>query len=570
MAGGTLTNAEIARALLQLADAWDAAEGRQLGYRARALRVGARAIDALDRPAIDLHAQGTLTKVKGVGQGIARRVEELARTGALKELQELGPRTPALGALLAVRGIGPKTARLLHAELGVTSLDDLEAAVRAGGLDGLPGLGARKSEQILRAIDRARSAKGRVRLERAERETGWVVDRLRRVPGVVEAARAGSFRRRADTVGDVNVLVATTDPAAAVEAILTAGSVSGVLTRDEGRAAVTLHSGLRLDLRTVPPPLWGAALVTFTGSRAHVEALRARGVLLDDTTPFADEEAVYRAAGLPWIPPELREGKGEIEAALRGALPRLLELADLRGDLHMHTDETDGRATLKEMVEAARALGREYIAITDHSQNLKMVRGLDADRLREQGRQIRELEEELGGSIRVLRGIEADILQDGSIDLGPEVLAELDWVIGSVHSHFQMPRKEQTERIIKAMESGQIDVVGHPTGRILEHRPPYDLDMEALVATGARTGVALELDAYPDRLDLSDVHCRMAAEAGAWLTLDSDSHAVSHLRHLGAGVDVARRGWVEPRHVLNTRPLGEFLEIRDSRRRPRV
>jgi DNA polymerase (family X) len=303
----------------------------------------------------------------------------------------------------------------------------------------------------------------------------------------------------------------------------------------------------------------------------------ARGLLINEYGVFdqrgdgerlcgLDEAEVFAAVGLPWIPPELREDKGEIEAALAGRLPRLVERADMRGDLHMHTTETDGRNSLEEMVLAAAELGREYIAITDHSLNLTLTNGLSPERLAEQGRQIDELNERFCGRPRILRGIEADILPDGSVDLGPEVLSTLDWVIGSVHGQFNLPRAEQTARIVAAMESGLIDVLGHPTGRLLEDRPPYDVDLEAIVAAAARTGVALECNAYPNRLDLDDVGCRLARERGAFIVIDTDSHATSHLGGIGGGVRQARRGGLEPRHVLNTRTLDGLLDHRKTRR----
>ncbi|MFO0744311.1 MAG: PHP domain-containing protein [Myxococcota bacterium] len=282
----------------------------------------------------------------------------------------------------------------------------------------------------------------------------------------------------------------------------------------------------------------------------------------DERIAGATEEEVFAAVGLPWIPPELREGQGEIEAAESGRLPTLIAVSDLRGDLHMHTDASDGRSTLREMADAAMALGRDYIAITDHSHNLTIARGMDASRLAEQGRAIDQLNAELGGRLRVLKGLEADILPDGTVDM-PDQLAGLEWRIGSLHSHLQLPRDEQTKRVIRAIESGLVDVIGHPTGRMIESRAPSDLDMEAIMVAAARCGVALEVNAFPDRLDLSDAHCRLARELGTWLVIDTDAHAAGHLSGLHFGVDVARRGWLEPRHVLNTYPLAELL------RRPR-
>jgi DNA polymerase (family 10) len=421
-----------------------------------------------------------------------------------------------------------------------------------------------------------------MRIDKAEREAFPLVERLRATPGVLRAEVAGSLRRLKDTVGDVDILVVAEGSAEPImQAFAELPLVAVVLARGPTKTSVKTRSGLQVDVRVVPPESFGAALHYFTGSKEHNIRIRAlgvkRGILINEYGIFdergggariggAEEIDVFRAVGLPFIPPELREDKGEIEAGLAGALPALITTADLHGDLHMHTTETDGRNSLEEMVLAAAELGRDYIAITDHSQNLKVAGGLDAERLAAQGKAIDALNERFGGRPRILRGIEADILLDGSVDLGPEVLGTLDWVIGSVHSHFDLPAAEQTRRIIAAMESGQIDVVGHPTGRLLEKRAPYAIDLEAIVAAAVRTGVALECNAYPDRLDLNDAGCRLARERGAFIVIDTDSHATSHLAGIGNGVRVARRGGLEPRHVLNTRSAAELLEHRRARR----
>jgi DNA polymerase (family X) len=577
-----LTNAGIARIIYDLADALEMSGRPDAPFRVKALRAGARIIEALGEPVAErLHA-GTLTEVKGIGEGIARRVAEVVETGKIVELDELRAKVaPGLLEIARVEGIGPKTAQLIYEHLGIATLDELEAAARQQALRGLPRLGPKKEEQILTAIARARTARGRIRLDRAEREAEPIVERLRRIPGVARAEIAGSLRRRKDTIGDVDVLVASDAPAEPIMAELcNLPIVAAVLAQGPTKSSVKTRTGLQVDVRVVLPASFGAALHYFTGSKDHNVAIRAlgvkRGIKINEYGVFddrgggeriggAEEADVFAAVGLPWIPPELRENAGEIEAAAAGRLPSLIEVRDLRGDLHMHTTETDGRNSLEEMVAAAGALGHDYIAITDHSANLKMVRGMDPERLRAQGRQIAELNQRTGGKPRVLWGIEADILLDGSVDLGPEVLGQLDWVIGSVHSHFQLPRGEQTRRMVAAMESGNIDVVGHPTGRIIESRAPYEVDMEALVGAAIRTGVALECNSYPDRLDLNDVHCRLARERGAWLVIDTDSHATSHLSGLKHGVQVARRGGVEARHVLNTRSVDGLLEHKRSR-----
>lgn len=571
-----ISNAQIAKQLSQLAEALEASGAKDAGFRVRALKAGAKAIEALAEPAAEMLAKGSLKGVKGIGEGIARRIEELVTTGTMADLEALKQTvTPALEVLGQVEGIGPKTAQMLYETLGIVDLDGLEAAAKAGKLRELPRWSAHKEEAVIAAVARARQFTGRMRLSTAEREAKAMVERLRAVEGVRQIAVAGSMRRRKETVGDVDILV-TGDALDRVSAAFVAADlVAAVLAHGPTRSSIKTHNGLQIDLRAVAPESWGAALHYFTGSKDHNIAIRARAIRMglkvneygvfrgEERIAGTTEEEVFGALGLPWIPPELREGQGEIEAAEAGRLPALVTLADLRGDLHMHTEESDGRSTLAEMAQAAIALGREYIAITEHSENLKFARGLEPERLAAQARAIDQINAELGGRLRVLKGLEADILPDGTLDM-PDALAGLEWRIGSVHSHFNLPRDEQTKRIIRAMESGLIDVLGHPTGRMIESRAPSEMDMEAIIQTAARTGVALEVNSFPDRLDLSDAHCRLARDLGAWLVIDTDAHAATHQSGLGFGVDVARRGWLEPRHILNTYPLAELM------RRPRA
>jgi len=578
-----MTNQDIARTLYDLADVLEMSGDRDAQFKVRALRAGARIVDALVEPVADLIAANKLKDVKGIGEGLARRIAELVEKGELAELSALrAAMPPAVREISKVEGIGPKTAQLIVAELGIGSLDELEAAARAQALRKLPRMGAKKEEQILGAIARARNVTDRMRIDKAEKEALPLVEMLRKTPGVARAEIAGSLRRLKDTVGDVDILVVADGPAEPImDAFAAQPLVVVTLAKGPTKLSVKTRSGLQVDVRVVPPESFGAALHYFTGSKEHNIRIRAlgvkRGLLINEYGVFddrgggtriggAEEIDVFRAVGLPFIPPELREDKGEIEAGLAGTLPELVALADMRGDLHMHTTETDGRSSLEEMVLAAAELGRDYIAITDHSLNLTIANGMSPERLAAQGRQIDELNERLGGRPRILRGIEADILLDGSIDLGPEVLGTLDWVIGSVHSHFNLPREEQTKRVVAAIESGQIDVVGHPTGRLIGKRAAYDIDLEAVVAAAARAGVALECNAYPDRLDLDDAGCRLARERGAFIVIDTDSHASTHLVGLSGGVRVARRGGLERRHILNTRPVDELLAYRRARR----
>jgi DNA polymerase (family 10) len=575
-------NADLARAFFELADLVELAG--QPAYKVRAFRAAGRAIETLSSPCSDLLAQGRLLDVPGIGQGSVRRIQELLEHGKLAEIEGLRRNAPpALAEMMRVDGMGPKTADLVYRTLGIGTLDDLEAAARAGRLRELPRFGARREERVLRGIAAFRRASGRLKLTQAYPHGEWIVAQLKGRPDILRMELAGTIRRRRDTVGDIDVLVAArAEDAPAIMAAFTGlPGLLDVLACGESRASVRLREGVQADLRVVPPESWGAALHYFTGSKEHNVAIRSlavrRGLKISEYGVFddegrrlggQDESEIFAAVGLPWIAPELRENRGEIEAAAQGQLPRLVEVGDVQGDLHMHTRETDGRSTLEEMALAARAAGRRYIAITDHSQALAMARGLDPERLRAQGRVIQALNDQLGGNPVVLRGIEADILPDGSVDLGNEVLAGLDWVIASVHSQFGLPRAEQTRRVVRALESGVVDCLGHPTGRLIGRREPYEIDLEAVLAAAQRTGAAVECNSFPDRLDLCDVHLRMARDVGVPVVINTDSHATTHLVAIQYGVWTARRGWLEASHVANTLPLPAFLDrFRDHHRR---
>jgi DNA polymerase (family 10) len=570
-------NTEIAKVLFELADVLELSE--EPAFKVRAFRSAAQIIEKLAEPAHDLLQKGTLTKVKGIGAGVARRVTEILERGDLAELEErrkLLP--PGLVDLTRITGVGLKTAALVWRELGVSSVDDLEAAAQQGKLRALPKFGQRKEEKILQAITAAKAraaAPTRWTLGQAISQAEPLVALLRAVPGVLQVELAGSIRRRRDTIGDIDILVAAplSVATAVMDTFTSQPVVSEVLGKGDTKSSVLLRDGLQVDVRVVLPESWGAALQYFTGSKDHNVAVRSLAVrrklkiseyaVTDEhgaVVAGADEQSVYASVGLTYIPPELRENRGEIEAAAEGRLPTLVELADLRGDLHMHTVETDGKSTLEQMVEAARAMNREYIAITDHSQALTIAKGLDPERLRAQGALIRAMNEKIGGRPRILRGIEADILPDGSVDLGPEVLRELDWVIGSVHSHFTLSREDQTRRVVRALESGVVDCVGHPTGRILTRREPYPIDLEAVLAAAKRVGAAIECNAFPNRLDLDEHGLRLAREMGVTVVISSDSHHTSQQAHLRLGVDIARRAWLQAEHVANTIPLKDFLD----------
>ncbi len=577
-----MENPRVAKVLSELADLCEI-DGENV-FKIRALRSAADTIASLP---VDVRsfreAPEKLRQFKGIGEGIAKKVVEILDTGTCSEREELLSKYPAsLLELQALEGVGPKKIRLFFDALGIRSLDDLEAAARAGKLRGLPRMSAAAEQKILKAIEAHKSRAGRFLLADVEPVVLEIVETIRGLPSVSRIEPAGSYRRGRDTVGDLDFLVSSSDPAPVVERFAALGET---IAKGATKSSIRLEGGLQADLRIVPEESFGSALQYFTGSKGHNVAIRTMAVkkrltvneygvfrAADDGSPLervggGSEEEVYAALGLPWIPPELREDRGEIEAALEGRLPRLLELGDIRGDLHVHTTATDGSASVEEMALAAIERGYAYIAIADHSQALAMVGGLDERRLRAQGAEIDRVNRKLAGKFRVLKGIEVDILREGALDLADDALRELDVVVASVHSAFGLPRAEMTRRIIRAIESGLVDILGHPTGRMLLKREPYDVDLEAVIAAAKEYGVALELNAFPDRLDLSDVHCRSAKEAGAKIVISTDAHDPEHLDLMRYGVATARRGWLGPDDVLNTRPVEEFLRLLHAGRR---
>jgi DNA polymerase (family 10) len=572
-ASPSMNNAEIATAFYELADLLELAD--EPAFRVRAFRTAARSIENLAEPCPERLRDGTLTDVAGIGEGCARRISELLHTGHLAELEKLRKKTPrGLSEIMHVEGMGPKSAELVWERLGIHNVDELEAAARAGKLHDLPRFGEKKEQKVLHAIDAYRRTTSRWKLSQAYPHADTLVAELRKVHGVLRVEPCGTIRRRRDTVGDIDILVAARprDAATVAAAFATLPEVREVVARGGTKVSVVLRAGIHADLRIVDADSWGAALHYFTGSKEHNIAVRTLALRkklklkLNEYGVFdergkrvagATEEEVFAAVGLPWIDPVLRENRGELEAAAAGQLPKLVTRDQIRGDLHMHTRATDGRSSLEEMVDAARALGYEYIAITDHSPSLAMTRGLDPARLAEQGRKIRALG---CGDLHVLRGIEVDILPDGTLDLDDDVLRELDWVVASVHSKFDLPRAAQTRRIMRALERGVVDCLGHPTGRLIGEREPYDVDLEEVLKAARRTGAAVELNAFPDRLDLCDTHARLAKEVGVPVVISTDSHATTHLHNMSFGVDTARRGWLERRDVANTLPFQRFRD----------
>jgi DNA polymerase (family 10) len=567
-----LSNLDVARALREMALFLEM-EG--VAFKPRAYEKAAFAVEALGRPIAELAAEGgaeAIDRLPSVGKGIAERIDELLRTGRIHDLEALRRKTPVdvLG-LTAVEGLGPKSVKALFDALGVRDVRGLEAACRAHRVRALPHFGAKSEEKILHGLSFLAQGAGRQPLGVALPLARSIEARLAALAGVTRAAVAGSIRRRKETIGDLDFLVAARDAAAVSRAFAAMPEVAHVHARGETKTLVRLASGIDADLRVVPDASFGAALAYFTGSKAHNVALRriaqGKSLKLNEYGLFRgarriagkSEEEVYDALGLPWIPPELREDAGELEAARRGRLPKLIEHGDLRGDLQIQTDWTDGTASIEEMAAAAKALGLQYIAITDHTRDLAMARGSDEKRLLEQVEEIARVNRKLRG-FRVLSGAEVNIRKDGSLDVDDDALARLEVVGAAVHGLFHQPRAETTRRVIRAMQNPHVDVLFHPTARVIGHREPVDLDIEAVIRAAVETGTVLEIDALPDRLDLKDEYVRKAVDAGAKLAIDSDAHQPGHLGCADElGIAVARRGWARRSDVVNALPVERCL-----------
>ncbi|MEO5924156.1 MAG: DNA polymerase/3'-5' exonuclease PolX [Bryobacteraceae bacterium] len=570
-----MDNHEIARMLTETADLMEIAG--EDGFRIRSYRNAASVIEGYPEPisAIVRDPEKKVTDVPGIGKGIASALEEMETRGSFErrdQMLELYP--PTALEMLKIQGLGPKTIKVLFETFRVSTIDDLEKLCQEQKLRELPRMGAKLEEKILRSIAQYRQRAGRFLLSFAYSTAEELTEYLLKVDGVEQVTAAGSMRRGKETVGDLDLLATGPGGDAALEAFVKHPKVHEVLARGENKASVRFGlEGLQVDLRALPKEHFGAALQYFSGSKEHNIHLRTRaqkmGMTLSEyslaridtkeTVASATEEEIYAALGLAWIPPELRENQGEIEAAETGKLPKLVTLADMRGDLHMHTTESDGRATLEEMAEAARAQGYEYIAITDHSKALAMANGLDEKRAVEFAARVRELDHK-GLGIRVFSGLECDIKRDGSMDLADDALAELDFVVGSVHSYMNLESAEMTDRLLRALECKHLKVIGHPTGRVLMHRDPFPFDFDAVAATAGRKNVMLEINASPERLDLTASLARAAKARGVKFVISTDSHHPKHLANMRYGVIMARRAWLEPSDILNTLPLADFAK----------
>jgi DNA polymerase (family 10) len=568
-----------ARLLAETADLLEIDGGDS--FRIRSYR---RAAEAAEQTTVDLAEAAAdtarLLEIPGIGKGMAAHLQAMVATGTLPLREELLAKYGAgVLELLKLPGMGPKTVALLWAAAKVASIDQLAEAIEAGRLNGLPRLGAKQIEKLRKGIEDYRRSSGRFRIDVADQEAGRIAGWLLALPGIERVTPAGSLRRGRETVGDLDLLV--TGPACepgrtegAVERVAAYPGIHDMIARGENKVSFHVEQGLQVDVRLLPTASYGAALQYFTGSKAHNVSLRQRALRMGYTlnewalarleggaqVAAASEEEIYAALDMGWMPPEMREDLGEIESAARHTLPRVVELEDIRGDLHMHTAASDGHNSIREMAEAALKCGYGYIAITDHSKNLAMTNGLDEKRAKEQIGLIREVDRAMEGRIRVFAGIEVDILADGALDLDDEVLAQMEVVIASVHTRFEQSREEMTARVLRAIENPYVRILGHPTGRLLLRREPFALDMGAVLRRAAELGVAMEHNAAPERLDLCDRDLRLAREMGCKIVISSDSHDARNLGKMGYGVRQLRRAWLTAKDVLNTREAKGFLD----------
>ncbi len=569
-----MENREFARVLAETADLMEIAG--EDGFRIRSYRNAASAIEGYPERVADIlvNPERKVTEIPGVGKGIATVLEELSTRGSFEKRDALLAQfPPTLLDLFKIQGLGPKGIALVYQHYKVATVDDLERICKEQKLRELPRMGAKLEEKVLKSIAQYRQRTGRFLLSFGQKIAGELIPYLSETGGIEKIQAAGSLRRGKETIGDLDLLVTGPGAADALDRFAAHPKAHTVLGKGPNKASIQYSlDGIQVDLRALPHESYGAALQYFTGSKEHNIILRSRALKLgltlneyglfkldtEERVAGETEEAIYAALGLPWIPPELRENCGEIDAAIDGRLPNLIELSDIRGDLHMHTTETDGRATLEEMVEAAAALGYQYVAITDHSKALAMANGLDETRAVAFAKQVRDLNRR-GLPLRVFSGLECDIRRDGAMDLAEDALVELDIVVGSVHSHMNLEPPEMTDRLLRALESPSLRVMGHPTGRILLNRDPFPFDFERVATETARRNVYLEINGSPERLDLSGAMVRTAKGLGCKFAISTDAHQTKHLGiNMPFGVLTARRGWLEPRDVLNALPLAEF------------
>ena len=565
-----IENSEIAALFNRYADLLEIEDANP--FRVRAYRNAARTIAGYSRSIAQMVSEGrNLDELPGIGKDLAAKIATIVQTGRLPQLERIQKRTPgALSDLMQLPGLGPKRVKLLYRELHIGSAEDLRRAARSGKLEELSGFGAKTISKILGGLERGGPQPQRLRLDSAEQIAGPLVSYLRGIRGVHSVDVAGSFRRRKDTVGDLDILVTGDQDAPVMPRFVEYDAIAEVLSQGATRSTARLRSGVQVDVRVVPRESYGAALYYFTGSKEHNIAVRrlalARKLKINEYGVYRgqrriagrNEDEVFRSVGLAYIPPELRENRGEIAAAQHQRLPQLVRLADIRGDLHSHTEASDGHASLRQMAEAGRALGYQYLAITDHSRRLTIAHGLDRRRLLAQLDAIDKLNSRYR-NFRLLKSVEVDILEDGSLDMPDEVLRRLDLVVGAVHSKFNLARRSQTERLVRAMQSRYFNILAHPTGRLIGEREPMDIDMQKVMRAAKQCGCYLEINAQPQRLDLNDMYCKTAKDLGLKLVISSDAHCTDDLKLMRFGVDQARRGWLESGNVLNAQDLETLL-----------
>ena len=570
-----IANADVAAVFGQIADLLEVQGGNP--FRIRAYRSAAQTLGELGRSLQSMIERGdALDTLPGIGPDLAGKIAEVVATGTCEQLESLRRQLPqAITQLLTIPGLGPKRVRALNEALAIGTLEELFSAAREQRIRTVRGFGPETERRILAAAAERISRERRFKLTAAMQVSDALLAELKAVPGVGQAVAAGSLRRMRETVGDLDLLVTATRASPVMTRFTTGSDVRHVLSQGTTRSGVVLRSGLQVDLRAVAPASFGAAWMYFTGSKAHNIHLRRlaqdAGLKLNEYGLFrgsrrvagASEAAVYRALGLAFIEPELREDRGEIEAAREHRLPQLVSLGDLRGDLHSHTTESDGHASLEAMAEAARERGLQYLAVTEHSKRLALARGLDAGRLARQMVRIDELNARLRG-IQLLKGVEVDILEDGTLDLPDAVLGQLDLVVGAIHHRFDLPRQQQTDRLLRAMDHRHFSILAHPTGRLIDERAAYDIDLPRVIGKARERGCFLELNAHPSRLDLDDVACRMACDEGVLVSIDSDAHSTLEFDNLRLGIGQARRGWLRASDVLNTRPLEQLRPLLDA------
>ena len=565
-------NAQVSQVLYQIGEVLTIKEDR---FRSRAFNTAAQRIVSLTEDISKIRDRGALQEIPGVGKGIAAVIEEILENGGSKVLEELeASLPPGIREMMRLEGVGPKKAVRLQKALDIASINDLEKAAKEGRIRGLKGFGEKTEANILEAIEELKSRQDRFLLGAVLPVIEELKAYLAESDAVLAVEVAGSARRRRDTVGDLDVLVSSLSPDVVSERFVSMPPVARVLSHGSTRSTVVMNNFLQVDLRVVPPESYGAALQYFTGSKDHNVKLRTIAVRAgyklneyglfdretDEVVAGEDEKGIYRALGMDLMPPELRENRGEIEAAIDGALPNLVTMDDIRGDFHIHSTWSEGTASIEAMAKKAMSLGLEYMAICDHTKSLYIANGLDEDRLRKQMKEIDGINEGLDG-FTILKGTECDILSDGRMDLPDSLLGDLDFVVGSVHSAFRQDIDTMTDRILKAIHNEHVDCIGHPTGRLIQKRRAYEVNLERVFEAAAEQGVMMEINAYPERLDLDDVNCRAAMEQGITVVIGTDSHAPSQMEFMPLGVSVARRGWLESENVANTYSLEELRRL---------